>query len=205
MNCSTSEVYGIVPDGVQITEEFPVKPTNPYAVSKAAADLYGTEQFKNNLARGFTTRAFSHTGPRRRSNYSISSDAIQIAKILKRQQSRIIKIGNLESQRVVMDVRDTALVYYRLMLRHLLNDMPNGEIYNISGNGLHKIQFFLDLMETVFQTKAERQIDEKLFRPIDIPVQNPNSDKVRKFLNWEPTIPIKDTLIDLVNYWMERV
>ena len=106
MQCSTPEVYGICPSDSKIKEDTPLRPNNPYAVGKAAADLYVLERAQSAGLRVFLTRAFSHTGPRRRSNFSISSDAIQIAKILKGQQERVIKIGNMESQRIVADVRD---------------------------------------------------------------------------------------------------
>ena len=83
MNCSTPEVYGICPGDRKIKEDDPINPNNPYAVAKAAADLYVLERSKTTDLRTYLTRAFSHTGPRRRSNFSISSDAVQIAKIIK--------------------------------------------------------------------------------------------------------------------------
>jgi len=207
MYCSTSEVYGVWPEDYLITEETPLKPMNPYAVSKAAADMYVQEATRNNRLKGFITRAFSHTGPYRGSNYSISSDAIQIAKIIKGQQDPIIKVGNLKSKRVVMDVREVADVYYQLMIKYLSGEMKDGEIFNICGDGLHEIGYFLDLMLDLYNIKhiVSFEIDEKLYRPIDIPVQNPDSSKVRSFLNWKPSIPIEKTLKDLVEYWLERV
>ena len=54
---------------------------NPYGVSKAAADLYIAERARSVKLPFYTTRAFSHTWPRRGRNFSISSDAYQIARI----------------------------------------------------------------------------------------------------------------------------
>lgn len=210
MNCSTSEVYGINPESAIITERARLKPSNPYAVSKAAADMYCSERFKNGFLKGFTTRAFSHTGPGRPSNYSISSDAIQIARIIKGKQEPVIKVGNLDCKRVVMDVRDVVDVYYRLMIQHInmpgfVRDLPQGEIYNICGDELCRIGYFLDLMIEMYDLKVTTEIDDKLFRKIDIPVQYPSSAKVRELLSWKPSIPIETTLRDLVEYWLERV
>ena len=76
MNCSTSEVYGAVPESAgPIDETFPLNPINPYGVSKAAADLYVRERAISLGVPMFVTRAFSHTGPRRGHRFSISSDA----------------------------------------------------------------------------------------------------------------------------------
>lgn len=207
MNCSSSAVYGINPAHAILSEKTRLKPSDPYAVSKAAADMYCNERFKNGFLKGFTTRAFSHTGPGRPSNYSISSDAIQIARIIKGKQEPVIKVGNLDSKRVVMDVRDMVDVYYQLMMKYKSYNsrMESGEVYNIGGDELCRIGYFLDLMVEMYDLKVTTEIDDKLFRKIDIPVQCPDSSKVRALLNWKPSIPIETTLKDLVEYWWERV
>ena len=77
---STSEVYGDqCRDTGMLYESDPLKPSNPYGVSKAAIDLYMQERMANGKITGFITRAFSHTGTRRFKNFSISSDAYQLA------------------------------------------------------------------------------------------------------------------------------
>ena len=116
MFCSTSEVYGAVPESAgQITEEFQIAPVNPYGVSKAAADLYVRERAKSCNLLFFATRAFSHTGPRRGRTFSISSDAYQIIRIIKGFQEPVVNVGTLSSKRVVMDVRDCVKGYYLLI------------------------------------------------------------------------------------------
>ena len=113
MFCSTSEVYGNVGiDERKIRWDDPLVPANPYGASKAATDLYMQERIINGKLDGFITRAFSHTGPRRGKNFSISSDAFQIARMMRGMQDKELKIGNLNSVRVVMDVRDTVRSYY---------------------------------------------------------------------------------------------
>ena len=206
MQCSTPEVYGICPADSKITEDTPLNPNNPYGVSKAAADMYVLERTRNTDLRAFLTRAFSHTGPRRGSNFSISSDAIQIAKIIKGKQEPVIKIGNMSSQRIVADVRDIVDVYYRLMLEFQKGNMERGEIYHIAGNDLNSMQHYLDLMLDLYHLKnVKLEIEPKYFRKVDIPIQIPDDTKVRKFLNWEPSTPIETTLRDLVDYWSEKV
>tara|TARA_R110002020_G_scaffold161175_6_gene346056 strand:- start:4991 stop:5971 length:981 start_codon:yes stop_codon:yes gene_type:complete len=206
MNCSTPEVYGICPGDRKIKETNPINPNNPYAVAKAAADLYVLERSKTTDLRTYITRAFSHTGPRRRSNFSISSDAVQIAKIIKGQQEPIIKIGNMKPQRIVADVRDVVDVYYQLMLQYQQENIESGEIFHIAGNDLHPIQYYLDTMLDIYDLKdVKLEIEPKFFREVDIPIQIPDDSKVRKFLNWKPSIPIQQTLKDLVEYWLKEV
>jgi GDP-4-dehydro-6-deoxy-D-mannose reductase len=206
MQCSTPEVYGICPEE-EIFETQPLNPMNPYGVSKAAADLYLLERTRNGHQRAFITRAGSHTGAGRPSCYSISSDAIQIVWIKKGLQAPVIKVGNLSSQRAVIDVRDVVLTYYLLMMGYINGayGTENGSIFHISGHNVHTMDWYLDLMLDIAKVKVEKVVDQNLVRPIDIPIQILNSDKVRNVINWEPKIPIEATLKGLLDYWMEAI
>lgn len=204
MYCSTSEVYGATEE--RITEDTPLRPQNPYAVSKAAADMYCHERMTNGALNGFITRAFSHVGARRPSRYAYSSDARQIAMIIKGKQDPVIRVGNLKAQRNVMDVRDVVDVYYKLMLKNLNGEMEHGEVFNICGNKVREYGEYVNIMLELSTLKAELEVDPKLLRTIDILVQNPDSTKVREYLGgWEPSISIEDTLKSLVDYWLGKI
>lgn len=203
MFCSTSEVYGLVPvPKGKITEEFPIKPINPYGVSKAAADLYIRERAKSKNLPFFVTRAFSHTGPRRGKSFSISSDAYQIIRIKKGLQKPIINVGNLSSRRAVMDVRDCVRAYYLLMQK-----FTPGEAYNVGGDNLFSIGELLEKMLKIsnLKGKIKRHVDCELLRPIDIPIQIPDSTKCRELTGWKPTIKIEQTLKNLLEYWDKKI
>ena len=203
MFCSTSEVYGIVPEKrMPIDESFPIAPINPYAVSKAAADLYVRERARSLKLPFFVTRAFSHTGPRRGNIFSISSDAYQIIRVVKGLQDKVIKIGNIESKRVVIDVRDCVKAYYLLMQK-----FTPGEAYNIGGDRVFSIAELLNMMLEMRGLKGKVKLvkDPKLVRPIDIPIQVCNSDKCRKLTGWKPKIPMEKTLKDLLDYWDSKI
>tara|TARA_Y100000592_G_C5461256_1_gene314102 strand:+ start:51 stop:1046 length:996 start_codon:yes stop_codon:yes gene_type:complete len=207
MNCSTPEVYGICPGDRKIAEDFPLRPNNPYGVAKAGADMYVIERMQTTELKGFLTRAFSHTGPRRGPNFSISSDAIQIARILRGEQEPVIKIGNMKSKRIVADVRDIVDVYYRLMMTYYDGKIKDGEIFHIAGNDLHEMQHYLDIMLDLTNLKEQvtLEIEPKFLRKVEIPVQIPDDTKVRELLNWKPSIDITSTLKDLVDYWLKEL
>ena len=203
MNCSTSEVYGAVVEERQpITELFPIAPVNPYGVSKAAADLYVTERAHSTGQQLFNTRAFSHTGPRRGFRFSISGDAYQITRILKGLQKPVIQVGTLSSKRVVVDVRDTVRAYAALM-----DWFIPGESYNVGGNELNSMGGFLDEMLDIsgLTGMVELEVNPAFVRPIDIPVQIPDSGKCKALTGWTPRIKIKHTLIDLLGYWDKKI
>ena len=204
MFCSTSEVYGRGgTSGAPITEDFPIAPVNPYAVSKAAADMYVRERAASVQANFFVTRAFSHTGTRRGRIFSISSDAYQITRIKKGLQEPIIKVGNLSSRRAVCDVRDVVRAYAGLMEK-----FEPGQAYNVGGDVVYSIGELLErmLMISGLNGKVRLEPDPALIRPIDIPVQVCDSQKCRSLIDWKPEIPILDTtLTDLLAYWDKKI
>jgi len=203
MFCSTSEVYGAPEESEgPIHENFPIRPVNPYGVSKAAADLYVRERAVSENLHFFVTRAFSHTGPRRGRRFSIASDVYQIVRILKGFQEPVIKVGTLSSKRVVMDVRDGCRAYYLLMQKS-----GRGEAYNIGGNELFTIGELLDQLLKIsgLQGRVKTEVDPKLVRPIDIPVQICDSTKCRQLTGWKPQIPIRKTLEDLLEYYSKKI
>jgi GDPmannose 4,6-dehydratase len=205
MFCSTSEVYGdTCKDRGILKVTDPLTPHNPYAASKAAIDLYLQERFKNGFVKGFITRAFSHTGPRRGFNFSISSDAYQIAKMVLGKQEKVLRIGNLNTERVVIDVRDCVNAYYKLMM----TEKSNGKVFNICGKDVCKMQYFTDkLIESsgIPYDEIEQRIDEKLYRPIDIQVQIGDSTEVTDITDWKIEYTIEQTMSDLLNYWINKL
>ena len=203
MFCSTSEVYGnIGSDGRKIHWDDTLFPANPYGASKAATDLYMQERIENKKLKGYITRAFSHTGPRRGKNFSISSDAFQIARIMKGLQDPILKVGNLESVRVVIDVRDTVNAYYLAMM----NSEVNGQVFNVCGDVPFKMRFFTEKLIEISGLKGViQEVCPNLYRPIDIHYQHGDSENLVQLTGWQPEYTIDQTLGDLLKYWYDKI
>ena len=202
--CSTSEVYGNVPKEEQpITEDTHFRPQNPYGYSKCGEDLAGYLYFKAYGMKTFITRAFSHTGPRRGDVFAASSFARQIARIEYDIQPPVIKVGNVDSVRTWMDVRDTVEVYW------LLSEKRNfGEAYIVGGNTTKTIKEVLDTLISFSMKKNEIKIetDPTLFRPADITLQIPDNSKLQATIEgWKPKIPFEVTMRDLLDYWRYRI
>jgi GDP-4-dehydro-6-deoxy-D-mannose reductase len=205
MFCSTSEVYGDSGKAVGVLkEDQPLSPSNPYGTSKAAIDLHMQERCRNGYLKGFITRAFSHTGPRRGKKFSISWDAYYLA-LMKtgKVKDRVLPVGNLETQRIVIDVRDCVRAYYLLMQNH-----DNGEAYNICGpkESVTKMQTFTDKLIGISGLQGvEKKVSDMLYRPIDIQIQIGDTTKLRAKTGWKPEISIDQTLADLFNYWVKKL
>lgn len=197
MFCSTSEVYGNTgSDGRLLKEDDPILPSNPYGNSKAAIDLYLQERFTNKKLRGFITRAFSHTGPRRGKTFSISSDAFQLA-----SDCSELKIGNLSTTRVVMDVRDTVRAYYLLMQ----TEASDGEVFNVCGDTPRKMEYFTDLLIDIHGKDVKKVIYQPFWRPHDIFYQNADIEKLKSATGWSLDFNIEQTLRDLYQYWRAKL
>ena len=201
--CSSSEVFGRVPkEKIPINEECSFHPASPYAISKVGTDLIGQFHAEAYGQKVLVTRMFTHTGPRRGDVFVESSFAKQIAMIEAKQIKPVVKVGNLKSLRTFADVRDAVRAYFMLLTINPIS----GETYNIGGNytcTIGEMLKFLLLHSIVKNIKIE--VDEDRLRPIDADLQIPNTSKFCKHTGWKPELSFEKTMIDLLNYWRERI
>lgn len=197
--CSSSEVYGLVAaDDLPITEDTPMRPASPYAVSKCTQDLLGATYFAAYGMRIIRTRMFSYVNPRR-SDLFASSFARQIARI-EAGQSKELRHGNLESVRTLVDVRDAMEAYWLVMQRGRL-----GEAYNIAGTTTATVGEVLDQLRAMARCPVPVRPDPDLLRPVDVTLQVPSVDKLRRETGWQPQYSLDDSLAHLLDYWRNRV
>lgn len=197
----SSEEYGLVlPDEVPIKETNPLRPLSPYAVSKVAQDLLAYQYFESYGLKTIRTRGFNHTGPRRGEVFVTSNFAKQIASIEAELQDPVIRVGNLESVRDFTDVRDTVRAYWLAVEK----GRP-GEVYNIASGREITIRQLLDKLVELSRTRVEVEIDPERLRPSDVEVLVGDASKFKADTGWEPTIPLEQTLEDLLDFWRERV
>lgn len=192
--CSTSEVYGLVDEkNVPITEECPVNPASPYAVSKLAQDYLGYVYYKAYGMRIIRTRMFTYINPRRADLFA-TSFATQIVKIERGEQD-ILRHGNLDSVRTIIDVRDAMESYWVAAL----NCKP-GEVYNIGGETTITVGAFLDLLKQKARVKIKSEVDPALLRPVDVTLQIPDTTKFKKETGWEPKYSFEESVKYLLDY-----
>ncbi len=197
----SSEEYGqVFSDEIPMKETNPLRPLSPYAVSKVAQDLLAFQYYKSYGLRTVRTRGFNHTGPRRGEVFVTSSFAKQIAEIEKKKRPPVIYVGNLEAKRDFTDVRDMVRAYWLALERGV-----EGEVYNIGRGQAFSMQEVLDLLMSLSRARMEVKVDPARLRPSDVPVLLADSSKFMGLTGWRPMIPFKQTILDLLNYWRERV
>lgn len=201
--CASSEVFGRVPkEYLPIHEEVPFHPASPYAISKVGTDLIGRYYAQAYGLTVMTTRMFTHTGPRRGDVFAESTFAKQIAMIEGGKLPPIIKVGNLSSLRTWSDVRDAVRAYHMLVT---INP-TGGEYYNIGGTFSCTVGDMLNHLVNLSTVKGiEVEVEQSRLRPIDADLQVPDTTKFTNHTGWTPEISFDKTMLDLLNYWRERV
>lgn len=197
--CSTSEVYGQVdPKFVPITEDAPMRPVSPYAVSKTAQDLLGFSYFKSYGMRIIRTRMFAYLNPRRVDLFA-TSFARQVAWIERGLQMEPLRHGNLDSVRTMIDVRDAMRAYWEATIH-----CQPGEAYNIGGTTVITVGAFLELLISQARTPIPTRQDPTLLRPADVTLQIPNIDKFKAATGWQGEYTFEESVADLLAYWRRR-
>lgn len=190
--CSTSEVYGN-PLNFPMTEEHPLKPVNPYSVSKLAQESLAYAYFKSWGLRVIITRMFAYINPRRRDLFA-TAFAYQIAEIEKGRRS-ILRHGNLESIRTIIDVRDAMATYWVAC-----DSCTPGEAYNIGGKYTASVGEILELLKSHAKVKIISMQDPDLLRPVDVTKQVPDTAKFDKLTAWVPRYSIDESIEFLLNH-----
>jgi len=198
---SSAHTYGTVEKkDLPIDENVPLRPNNPYAVSKLTQDFLGLQYF---LSYGFSiirVRAFNHIGPRQSISISISSFAKQIAEIEKGIKKPIIFVGNLQAKRDFTDVRDMVRAYSLI-----LEKGKEGDVYNIGSGQSRTLKEVLDLLFSLSTTRIEIMVDKSLLRPTDAYELRCDGSKMEIITGWKPEISFKKTLQDILDYWRNIV
>jgi len=196
----SADEYGSIKNSdLPIREDCPLRPINPYSISKSSADFLSYFYFRNYNLNIIRVRPFNHIGPRQSPEFVCSNFAKQIAEIEKGLKEPIIKVGNLEAKRDFTDVRDMVKAYW-----FAIQKGKPGEIYNICSGKAISIEELLNRILALCEKNIRVKQDPKRLRTSDVPLLIGNFIKFTKKTGWEPEIPLKKTLKDIMNYWRER-
>jgi GDP-4-dehydro-6-deoxy-D-mannose reductase len=193
----SASVYGYSED--PLTEDAPIAPASPYAVSKLAQEQLALRA-ANEGQRVFVTRPFNHIGPRQAPSFATASFARQIALIERGLAPAVMRVGNLAPRRDLTDVRDTVRAYVAIVER----GRP-GVVYNVCSGIAPRIQDVLDGLRARSTLSVDVQTDPALYRPHDVELSMGDHTRLTSETGWRPTIPLDRTLDDLLAFWREVV
>ena len=183
------------PERLPVREDCPLRPNNPYAASKAAADLLGIQHFLAHGTDVVIARPFNHAGPRQTPNYVLSALARQVAEVERGRAARV-EVGNLDVVRDFTDVRDVVRGY-----RLLAERGAAGEIYNLGTGHGTRIADALETLRTLARAPIEVHVDPARVRPVDQPLLVADASKLRAATGWAPAVTMEQTLADMLAHW----
>lgn len=192
---SSGEVYGDL-GGRKAVESDPLRPMNPYAVSKAMMEIMA-HRFQNTNVDYVIARAFNHTGPGRPEHFFESSMVKEFLMAVKEGKKRVqLRVGNIDVVRDFSDVRDVVEKYLLLALQG-----KSCEAYNVcSGVGV-SLREAIRMIEEITQIHADIEVKKRKLRKNDICVLV----GISQFSNQVNSIPFKTTLVDLVKYFFDKI
>lgn len=197
--CSSAEYGDITPEDCPLVEERLLKPHTPYGVSKAGVEMLGYQYHANYGLKVYLPRMFIHVGTGHPPATAIQNFARQLALIKAGKIAPEIHVGNLESARDFIDVRDGVAA-----MRILLEKGNPGEPVNICTGKAYKISEILHMLVEISGTDAKVISDESLMRAADEPLLLGDDHKI-KALGFVQKYQMKDTLTDVFNDWMGRI
>jgi GDP-4-dehydro-6-deoxy-D-mannose reductase len=193
----SSEEYGQVsPEQLPVDENTPLRPMNPYALSKVAQDLMGLQYHLAHKLQIIRVRPFNHIGPRQGLGFVTADFASQIAAAELGLQRPVISVGNLDARRDFSDVRDVVRAYTALITQG-----APGQVYNIGAGESHSVQEILDTLLGMSRVSIEVQQDPDRMRPSDMPDIVCDATRVHELCGWRTTIPFAQSLRDVLDYW----
>ncbi len=191
---TSAEVYGAVaPNELPIDETAPLRPNNPYAASKVAADAVAQQAA---LGRGqdvIRVRAFNHIGPGQSPKFVCPGLALRIAEA-ERSGVTEIDVGNIEVRRDFTDVRDVVAAY-----RLLAESGRSGETYNVCSGVDRSIGELANGLLALSTHDIHLVTNPDLLRPVDTPVVRGNNAKLVDHTGWAPEFAIEATLADVLS------
>jgi len=197
---STAEVYGL--QGKEpLKESLALKPTSPYAVSKAAADLYLQMMFHTYDLNCIVMRPTNTYGRKFDSSFVIEYLVTQMLKGEK------IYVGAPNSVRDYMYVGDHVNAYFLAMK----SIKAKGQVYNIgTGVGTSNKELAEMIAEKIGYDRKRIVFGSY---PPGYPYRPPISDqpsivldsnKIKKELDWAPKVSLSEGLNEVISYFKSK-
>jgi len=192
---SSSEMFGDNPDMPEngYNEDSKLMPASPYACAKV---------FAHNLVRNYRVSygihassgiLFNHESPRRGETFVTRKITLAAAKIKLGIQDKI-QLGNLDAKRDWGHAKD----YVRAMHLMLQKDTPDD--YVIATGETYSVEDFLNKVWDIARLGSPSNhlvINEKYFRPHEVPLLLGDSSKARRNLGWNPKYDLDSLARDM--------
>ena len=196
----SGEQYGRVAlDELPVTEDTPMHPLSPYAESKAAAEQLCWEYYRDHGLAVLRLRAFNQLGPGQDPRFVVPSICKQIADAeMAGDSACTLQLGNLETRRDFLDVRDVVRAY-----RLLVEQGDPAQTYVAGAGRSESVRELVDIAVSLARVPVEIGVDSSRMREGEQPDLYAEP-RALKDLGWAPRIPIEQSISDTLDYWRDR-
>ena len=202
LHVGTGMIYGESAKlGVPLDEGALLVPADEYAVTKAAADLALGAVVRRGL-NCIRLRPFNHTGPGQAEAFMVPAFAMQIARAEAGLAPPSIHVGDLDTERDFLDVRDIAKAY---ALALQAKNIEPGTILNIASGVAWRTGDILERLLSHSKIAISIVRDPSRIRPSDLSRVIGNAARARQLLGWQPKWAFEDTITAVLNHCRSRV
>lgn len=197
----SSEVYGTpAPDELPLTEAAPLRPSTPYALSKAAQEAVALAYAARHSLPVVVTRSFNHAGPGQRHEFVVPALARRALDVA-RGRAADLPVGNLDVRRDLADVRDVARAY-RLLLEWALANraIAAGIVVNVCSGRSVSIRQLVGELCRLAGVDPTLRVDPELVRPNEAPEIRGDHAQLSQLTGWQPAWTVGQTLASV---WRE--
>lgn len=192
---SSAAVYGLSrPDESPVIETTPLRPVSPYGASKAAMEMAALSLHRQGRLPVTVARPFNLVGPGLTPGLAPSDFAAQVRAIRNGGAGQVLRVGNLAPRRDFVDVRDAVRAYMALAAE----PGCRGGVYNVGTGRAVTIRALLDGLIAAAGITVRVEPDPARVRAVDVEEQVADLTAIRRALGWEPSVPLADSLRDMV-------
>jgi len=175
----TSAEYGqIVNENLPITESLTPQPYNHYGISKLAQTLEGLAAGRKGMP-VVVARPFNVIGPGMPDYLVVQNFVAQLKSISDGLSLPCIEVGNIETSRDFISVKDVVRIYWKL----IRTSDAYGEVVNVcSGGPVSVKEVLFSLIEMSAITNISVKKDTLRLKSVDIPCHYGSTDKLRRII-----------------------
>ena len=100
-----------------------------------------------------------------------------------------ILIGNMDSERDFVDVRDAVAAYWSIAVKGVA-----GQAYNVCSAAPTSIRRLVELLADITASSRAVRVDPHRVRENDVPVCYGDNTKLTQATGWQPSIPLRESL-----------
>ncbi|MBI2635353.1 MAG: dTDP-glucose 4,6-dehydratase [Parcubacteria group bacterium] len=189
---STDEIYGSVPEGFS-TEEAPFRPSNPYAASKAAADLLVQSYIRTHRVPALIIRSSNNFGP-----YQYPEKLIPLAVSNIIEGKKVPIHGSGEQRRSWIHVND-----FCSAIDLVLHKAADYSIYNISGEEKTNLEI-IEILSRHLKENPESYKEHTQDRPGADIRYAPDSSKISAELGWKRACSLEDNIGEVIAWYSDN-